>query len=103
MKIGKTLLIPHVTLCAVLSHFSRVGLFAVLWPVAHQAPLSMGFSKQEYWRGFPYPTAGDLPNPRIKRASLTSPALGGRFFTTEPPKVPYRGIEMFGFSRGEGG
>ena len=49
--------------------------------VAHQAPLSMGFSRQEYWRGFPCPP-GDLPDPRIEPASLLSPALAGGFFTT---------------------
>ena len=46
--------------------------------VAHQAPLSMGFSRQEYWSGLPFPPPGDLPKPQ----SLTSPALAGRFFTT---------------------
>ena len=50
--------------------------------VAHQAPLSMGFSRQEYWRGFPCPPPGDLPDPRIEPASLMSPALAGGFFTT---------------------
>ncbi|ELR59872.1 hypothetical protein M91_19863, partial [Bos mutus] len=48
----------------------------------HQAPLSMGFSRQEYWSGLPYPPPGDLPNPRIKPMSLMSPALAGGFFTT---------------------
>ena len=52
------------------------------WTVAHQAPLSMGFSRQEYWSGLPCPPPGDLPSPEIKPAS---PALAGRFFTTEPP------------------
>ena len=47
-----------------------------------QAPLSMGFLRQEYWRGLPFPTPGDLPNPGIEPASLESPALAGRFFTT---------------------
>ena len=47
------------------------------WTVAHQAPLSMGFSKQEYWRGLPFSSPGDLPNPVIEPAS---PALAGRFF-----------------------
>ena len=57
-------------------------LFATLWTIAHQAPLSMGFARQEYWSGSPFPPPGDLPNPGIKRAS---PALAGEFFTTEPP------------------
>ena len=65
-----------------LSHFSRVWLFATLWTVACQAPLSMGFSRQEYWTGLSCPPSGDLPNPGIKPASLTSVALAGEFFTT---------------------
>ena len=64
-----------------LSHFSRVQLFVVLWTIARQASLSMGFSRQEYWSGLPFPLPGDLPNPGIKPASLISPALVGRFFT----------------------
>ena len=62
--------------------FSRVRLFATPWSAAHQAPLSMGFSRQEYWSGSPFPTPGDLPDPGIKPFSLTAPALAGRFFTT---------------------
>ena len=53
-----------------------------LWTVAHQAPLSMGFPRQEYWSGLPFPSPGDLPNPGIK---LASPALPGKFFTAGPP------------------
>ena len=45
----------------------------------------MGFSRQEYWSGLPFPLPGDLPNPGIEPTSLASPALAGRFFTTEPP------------------
>ena len=52
------------------------------WTVARQAPLSVGFSRQEYWRGLPCPPPGDLPNPGIKPESLTSPALAVGFFTT---------------------
>ena len=66
----------------VLSRFSRVSLFATLWTVAHQAPPSMGFSRQEYWSGFPCPPSGDLPDPGIELAFLTSPALAGGFFPT---------------------
>ena len=61
---------------------SHVPLFATLWTVTHQAPLSMGFSKQEYWRELPFPTPGDIPDPGIKHESLASPALAGGFFTT---------------------
>ena len=62
--------------------FSPVQPFVSLWTVAHQAPLSMGFSWQEYWSGFPCPPPGDLPNPGIEPESLTSLALAGGFFTT---------------------
>ena len=55
---------------------------ATPWTVAHQAPLSMGSTWQEYQSGSPCPPPGDLPNPRIKSASLISSALAGRFFTT---------------------
>ena len=52
---------------------SHVQLFATLWTVAHQAPLSMGLSRQEYWSGVPFPSPGDLPNPGMEPASLISP------------------------------
>ena len=52
---------------------------------AHQAPLSMDFSRQEYWNGLPCPPPGDLPKPGIEPTSLTSSALAGGFFATEPP------------------
>ena len=64
------------------SCFSRVQLFATIWTVAHQAPLSIGFSRQEYQSGLPFPPPGDLPNPGIEPRSLISPALVGGFFTT---------------------
>ena len=56
--------------------------FSTLWTVACQASVSMGFSRLECWSGLPFPLPGDLPNLRIKPASLTSPALAGGFFTT---------------------
>ena len=65
-----------------ISRFSRVWLFATPWSVACQAPLFMGFFRQEYWRGLPLTSPGDLPDPGIKLTSLVSPALAGRFFTT---------------------
>ena len=65
--------------------FSCVQLFATPWTVACQAPLSMEFSRQEYWSGVPFPTPGDLPHPGIQPASLVSLALAGRFLTTAPP------------------
>ena len=66
----------------VISCFSHVQLFATLWTVAHQALLSMGFSRQGYWSGLPFPPPGDLPDPGIEPVSLASPALASRFFTT---------------------
>ena len=61
---------------------SYVLLFAIPWTVAHQTPLSMGFSQQEYWGGLPFPSPGDLPNPGTEPMSLASPALAGGFFST---------------------
>ena len=58
------------------------------WTVANQAPLSTEFSRQEYWSGWPFPTPGDLPHPRIKPMSLIAPALADRLFTTVPPGKP---------------
>ena len=58
---------------------------ATQWTVARQAPQSMGFSRQEYWRGLPFPSPGDLPNPGVKPAS---PALAGGFFISTPPGMP---------------
>ena len=65
-------------LCAVLSRFSRVQLCAISWTVAHQAPLSMGFSRQKYWSGSPCPPPGDLPDPGIKPTSHAS-CIGRQF------------------------
>ena len=56
------------------------------WNVAHQAPLSMKYSRQEYWSGLPFRPLGDLPDPGIEPPSLESPAVAGRFLTTEPPR-----------------
>ena len=63
------------------SPFSSVQLFVTPWTIACQAPLSMGFSRQEYWSGLPHPPPGDLLRPGIKPASLRSPALADGFFT----------------------
>ena len=64
------------------SHFSCVQLFVTLWTVADQAPLSVGFSRPEYWSGLPCPPPGDLPDPGIEPESFMSSALAGEFFTT---------------------
>ena len=66
-----------------------VTLFATSWTVADQAPLSIGFSRQEYLSGLPCPPPGNLPDPGIKPVSL---ALVGGFFTTEAPAKPSGGI-----------
>ena len=66
---------------------SHIQLFTNPWTIAHQVPLSVEFSKQEYWSGLLFPTPGDLPNPGIKSMSLASPSLAGGFFTTEPPEI----------------
>ena len=63
---------------------SRVWLFATLWTVAHQTPLSKGFSRQEYWSGLPFPSPGDFPDPGIKPVSPVSPALWADSLPTEP-------------------
>ena len=61
-----------------LSLFSHVQFFAILWTVAHQAPLSVGFFRQEYWSGLLCPPPGDLPDPGIEPAFLMSPASAGK-------------------------
>ena len=65
-----------------LSCFSCVQLFMTPWTIVHQAPLSMGFSRQEYWTGLLCPPPVELPDSGIKSATLMSPALAGGFFTT---------------------
>ena len=66
----------------VLSRFSWVQLCATLWTVACQAPLFVGFSRQEHWSRLPSPPPGELPDPGIEPSSLRSPAPAGRFLTT---------------------
>ena len=67
-----------------LNHLSHVQLLVILWVVADQAPLSMGFSRQEYWSGLPFPSPGDLPNPGIEPMSPVSLALYEDSLPTEP-------------------
>ena len=69
-------------MCVFVLTLSRVQLFATLWTIARQAPLSMGFSRQEYWSELPCLPPGDLLNLEIKPASLMSPALADSIFTT---------------------
>ena len=63
---------------------SAVSYSVILWTVAGQAPLSMEFSRQEYWSGLPFPTPGDLLDPGVKPSSLASPALAEGFLTSVP-------------------
>ena len=80
---------------------SHVQLFKTSQTVTCQAPLSIEFSRQEYWSGLTFPSLGDLPDPGIKSTSLVSPALAGRFFTTSAtweahvlqPKMPHHPAE----------
>ena len=74
--------------CSVLSDSAKS------WTIARQAPLSMGFSRQEHWSGLPFPSPGDLPNPRTEPSS---PTLAGRFFITEPHGKPCGGIILTQF------
>ena len=78
-----------VSVCVCAQSLSRVQLFATPWTVAHQAPLSMEFSRQDYWSGLPLPTPGDPPGSGIRPASLAVAALAGGFFTTPPPGKPH--------------
>ena len=73
------------TLKVKVKSLSRVRLFATPWTVAYQASPSMGFSRQEYWSGLPFPSPGDLPDPGIE---LRSPALEAGTLTSEPPGKP---------------
>ena len=66
---------------AAVESLSCAQLFATLWTAAHQAPVSKGFPRQEYWNGLPFPPLGDLPDPGIKPTSL---ALAGGFLTSVP-------------------
>ena len=77
----------RVSVC-VLKSLTCVQLLAIPWIVACQTPLSMEFSRQEYWSGFPFPTPGDLPDPGIEPASPVASALAGGFFTTLSPRSP---------------
>ena len=82
------------TLILCTTWLSHVHLSVTPWTIARQALLSMGFSRQEYWSGLPFPTPRDLPAPAIKPGSLVPPALAGRFFTTEPPRKPWNHVTL---------
>ena len=76
----------YIQLLCCIQSVSHVRFFVASWTVVHQAPLSMEFSRQEYWSGLPFPTPGKFPDPGIEPMSLMYPALAGRFFTTSAPR-----------------
>ena len=82
-------LFPHIEKCLLFCYLvpKWYPTFVTPWTVAHQASLSMEFSRQEYWSRLPFPSPWDLPDPGIELASPLSPALARRFFTTEPPGI----------------
>ena len=75
----------HSLVFVVVQSLSHVQLFATPWTIACQAPLSVGFPRQEYWSGLPFPSPGDLPDPGVE---YVSPTLAGGFYTTESPAEP---------------
>ena len=78
--------LSRVHVCA--QSLSHVHHFVTAWSIVHQVPLCMGFPRQEYWSGFPFPTPRNLPDREIEPTSPTSPLLAGEFFTAEPPGKP---------------
>ena len=74
--------IKSMCVCVYMCLLSCVQLFLIPWTIAHQAPLSMEFCRQDYWSQSPFSTPGYLPNPGIEPKSLASPTLAGRFFIT---------------------
>ena len=85
MQKGRNEKRARLTLNQKVKSLSCVRLFATLWSIAHQAPLSMGFSRQEYWSGLPFSSPGHLPNPGIEPRS---PTLQTSALTSEPPGKP---------------
>ena len=81
---------------------SLFQLFAIAWTIVGQAPLSMGFSRQEYWSGLPFPALGDLPDPGIEPVSLINPALAGILPLAPPGKQPRVGGQEVRRSLGPG-
>ena len=88
VELSLTLRTPGLQYTCVLSRFSYVWLFETLWTVAHLAPLSIEFSRQEYWGGLPCPPSGDLTDPGIEPTSLMSTALAGVSLPLAPSGKP---------------
>ena len=78
----------YIITCVCVCAAAQLCLTVSPWTVACQTPLSVGFSRQEYWSGLPYPSPGDLPDPGIKPVSPAALELAGRLFTAEPPGKP---------------
>ena len=93
LKTFKDISASHLCLCA--QSLSHIKLFVTPWTAAHQPSLSMGFSRQEYCSGLPFPPPGNPPDPRIETASLAWQAY---FFTTEPPGQPTSDLYMHQYS-----
>ena len=98
---GKTVKTQDGHACCMLSCFSHVQLFATVYTVAHQVPLSIEFSRQEHQSGLSCPPPGDLPHPRVQPVSLRSPALAGEFFTTSAtwrvPKYRIQSVNVYSY------
>ena len=93
-------------LCCAMGFCAVPALFATLWTVARRAPLSIGFSRQEYWSGLPFPSPGDLPDPGTEPTSLLSPSLAGGFFffflNHQHQRICQKFFSEFGADFGEG-
>ena len=89
---------PRACLCVCVCALNCVQLFVTPWTVARQAPLSMGFPRQEYWGVLPFPFPGDLPNPAIEPKSLASPALARWFFTSWATREAHEHVCMCALS-----
>ena len=87
----------HLAMC-VLSRFSCVQLFATLWTIAHQAPLSMGLIRQDHWSVLPCPSPEDLSNPGTEPMSLTTPKLADRFSPLTPPGKPFTWLYIISYT-----
>ena len=98
LKIFFFLRFGHIALYATCAcTFSHIQLFATPWTVARHAPLSMGFSRHEYWSGLSFPPPGDFPDPGIELLSLVSPVLEADSLPAEPLGKPLRYVEILPF------
>ena len=82
------MVIPVYSHCCCLVARLCLTLYVTQWTIAHQASLSMGFSRQEYWSGLPFAFPGDLPDPGIEPQAPAVSCIAGEFFTTEPLGEP---------------